>query len=639
MATEKQQQLIELLSEHTGWLGALELAEKLEVSDRTIRNYVNDINRRFGPVKLIESSVHGYRMQLEVYENLRSNNAIEGLVSGEQIRTSRAHQIVNRLAQHPLGLETAALARSMHVSLATLESDLRRARDILKSVGLSIVRQDGSLWIEGNEEGIRKVLSGLIYESLQSQFLNLDDIAARFELAEIAELKRELVGRLDYSGYIINGYGIDSVMLHFAIAVDRVRRGQTLPASDEIFDEDILQVADLLKGLAERHFEIDLGLSERVYLAKQLLSLVISSSSSSKEHAHMAAESDREFVQSVISAVKQEFLVDLQNEGFIERFALHLGHLVRRAKFDSLSRNPLTKSIKSSYPMFFDIAVFVGSLINKNYGVSVDEDEISYIALHVGGYLQSQVVAAELVKATIICPSYYDLHLVMRQSIEKLLGDEIEVENVITSTNFNADEITTDLVISTIPVAFDKFRVVNVRPLLAELDVWSIREAIGEIKNSRRQNKIRERLLSYFSSELFFRNVNNLTAEEMILKLGGALKKLGFIDDEYIEGAIERERLSSTVFVDGLAMPHSMSMTANVPTIAIVVNDTPMLWGDQKVNIVAFVAFGASGRGEFQTVFEQFIDLFSDDKARNTVERESRDFESFIDAVVRVIDT
>jgi lichenan operon transcriptional antiterminator len=124
----------------------------------------------------------------------------------------------------------------------------------------------------------------------------------------------------------------------------------------------------------------------------------------------------------------------------------------------------------------------------------------------------------------------------------------------------------------------------------------------------------------------------------MILKLGGALKKLGFIDDEYIEGAIERERLSSTVFVDGLAMPHSMSMTANVPTIAIVVNDTPMLWGDQKVSIVAFVAFGASGRGEFQTVFEQFIDLFSDDKARAVVERESRDFESFIDSVVRVID-
>jgi lichenan operon transcriptional antiterminator len=134
----------------------------------------------------------------------------------------------------------------------------------------------------------------------------LNDIALRFELPQIGEMKRELVGRLDYSGYIINGYGIDSVMLHFAIAIDRVRRGQTLPASDDLLDEEIAQVADLLKGLAERHFDIDLGIAERAYLAKQLLSLVISTSNL-KEHAHMAAERDRAFVESVIAQVRQEY--------------------------------------------------------------------------------------------------------------------------------------------------------------------------------------------------------------------------------------------------------------------------------------------------------------------------------------------
>ena len=43
--------------------------------------------------------------------------------------------------------------------------------------------------------------------------------------------------------------------------------------------------------------------------------------------------------------------------------------------------------------------------------------------------------------------------------------------------------------------------------------------------------------------------------EAIIRQLGGMLVARGVIDDDYIERAIERERLSSTAFTDALAVP------------------------------------------------------------------------------------
>jgi lichenan operon transcriptional antiterminator len=79
-------------------------------------------------------------------------------------------------------------------------------------------------------------------------------------------------------------------------------------------------------------------------------------------------------------------------------------------------------------------------------------------------------------------------------------------------------------------------------------------------------------------------------------------------------------------------------MTAEKPTIAIAVNETATVWGDHRVNVIAFIAFAASGRDEFQSVFEQFVDVFSDRGRMSEVIKNSATFEGFIDTLVHIID-
>lgn len=634
--SDKGQQLIEILRESNDWISAQSLAERLNVTSRSVRNYVAAAKASAEPFDIIAASPRGYRLDAEAYATFREAKVANPKASPANSR-ERANHIIRLIIDSQDGISLEQIAKQMHVSLATAELDLKRARDVVATCGVTISRVDGYLALEGTETSIRRVISLLVYSSLDTDFVNLYSVATRFEIPKLVEFKTDLIERLDFHGFIINEYGIDSVLLHVAITVDRVRSGRTLPDEPQDLGEEAALIASVLQALVARHFDVGLGQVEEAYLARQVATRVISASKSSVSSAAQAEPEDRETLMRVLDKVYDEYLVDLRNDDLVDRLALHLGHLFYRAKFNVFSRNPIAKSIKTSYPLIFDLAVYICSLIQKERGITIDEDEISYVALHIGSFLERQAQEENRVTATIVCPSYYDLHIVMRESIEKDLGDEISIESVVNRTDVDVRAITSDIIISTIPLGVPLHNAIEVKPFLTHQNMTDLRNLVSGIRQSRRRSKIRERLLACFREDLFYRNVAFVNPEQMIRTLGKGLTDLEIVDQDYVEGAIERERMSSTVFVDGLAVPHDMTMSAQVPTIAIAVNEEPGQWGEQSVNVVAFIAFAASGREEFQPVFEQFVDVFSDRSRMQEIIRGSKDFGGFISSLTKAM--
>lgn len=634
--SDKTQQLIEILRESNDWMSAQALAERLNVTSRSIRNYVVAAKSSAEPFEIIEASTRGYKLNVQGYSTFREAKLANPMASPANPR-ERSNHIIRLIIDAKDGISLEDIAKQMYVSTATAELDLKRARDVVATCGVSISRLDGYLALEGSETSIRRVISLLVYSSLDTDFVNLYSVATRFEIPKLVEFKTDLIERLDFHGFIINEYGIDSVLLHVAITVDRVRSGRTLPDEAQDLGDEAALIASVLQALVARHFDVTLGQLEEAYLARQVATRVISASKSSVSSAAKAAPADRETLLRVLDRVYEEYLVDLRNDDLVDRLALHLGHLFYRAKFNVFSRNPIAKSIKTSYPLIFDLAVYMCSLIQKERGIAIDEDEISYVALHIGSFLERQAQEEHRVTATIVCPSYYDLHIVMRESIEKDLGDEISIESVVNRTDVDVRAITSDIIISTIPLGIPLHNAIEVKPFLTPQNMTDLRNLVSGIRQSRRRSKIRERLLACFREDLFFRNVAFASPEQMIRSLGKGLTDLQIVDQDYVEGAIERERMSSTVFVDGLAVPHAMTMSAQVPTIAIAVNEEAGQWGEQSVNVVAFIAFAASGREEFQPVFEQFVDVFSDRARMQEIIRGSKDFDGFVSSLTKAM--
>ena len=114
-----------------------------------------------------------------------------------------------------------------------------------------------------------------------------------------------------------------------------------------------------------------------------------------------------------------------------------------------------------------------------------------------------------------------------------------------------------------------------------------------------------------FHKELYFRNIEEKSAEEYIRFLGGRCLENGYVTGEFIEDVLRRESLSSTVFTDVLAVPHAISCYAERSFICVVHNDTPLSWSGRMIHFILLVGISEQDMKHFKAAFDLVIELFS----------------------------
>lgn len=649
MTRARQDRVVALLSREAGrtrgggWMTAGVLADALGVTPRSIRSYVTTINARAADA--IESGALGYRI---------APDALDRLVSVGESGTprDRLHRLVRDLLEAEDGIDVDEAAYQLHVSTATLEGDLGRVRALLaadanprEQIGLE--RTGGQVRLRGSEAAQRRLLSRLVHDEVEAGALDMAmlrrTVGTEYLDAEaLARFKAALVQDLAASGYYVNEYGMTDVLLHVAIAVDRTARRRRIEETVDAGANADAGVAAIVERLVAEHLGVEIGPLESQHLAALLLTRVVGRDAGQGARERLDPEVEAA-VRGAVARAAEEFDVDLQDEDFVLRLALHTQNLRVRARSGAWSRNPLTRSIKSSYPMIFELAVFLALDLQRSLDFELQDDELAYIAMHVGGQLERSRRQDAIVTATIVCPGYYELHELLRSSVDRSLGTAIEVVTVESQVDPDWDAMTTDLVLTTIPAPSDRAvgadRVVLVQPFLTEDDVERVRHAAGRVRRGRRLARLRAELEQYLAPRAFVRGVGPDEDEEAVIRrLGALLVEEGVIDETYVTRTIERERLSSTAFTDALAVPHALTMTATRTAIAIAVSEQSIRWGDSRVNVVAMVAFSESDRPAFQTVFEQLVEVFSERDSVQRIIRRGVDFAGFLDELVAVID-
>jgi lichenan operon transcriptional antiterminator len=651
--------VVGLLVRDGEWVTASTLADALGVTPRSIRSYVTAVNARVAPGVAVESGPQGYRAGPDAPAALRA--AVEAGTPRD-----RLHTLVRALLDSPEGIDVFETADRLHVSPATLDADLARVRGLLGGTELTLERSASRARLRGTEAAQRRLLSRLAHDEMDAGSFDLAALRRTLGQGSVGAqafgpFKTDLVARLGELGWYVNEFGIGDVVMHIAIAADRVSRDRPLEAGatgDADARPEQAEVAAIIGDLAERHLEVRLGSGDLQHLATLVLTRVVAPGGALADaHEHTRAQLDAEVeaaVRDIVRLAAAEFLVDIVHEDFILRLALHVQNLRVRAREQAWSRNPLTRSLKSTYPMIFEVAVFIANGLHERLGIPLLDDEIAYIAMHVGGRLERSRRADQLLTATIVCPGYYELHELLRSSVDRSLGQAIEVVGVETRVDPDWGSIDTDLVLTTIDPPAPGERIVRIQPFLTETDIERVQSAAGRVRRSRRLARLRRELERYFEPTAFVRGIGGsggedgsgvkragegaVEEERVIRVLGDPLIAAGVIDADYVERTIQRERLSSTAFTDALAVPHALGMTASRTAIAIGIADPSIPWGDGRVQVVALVAFSESDREAFQTVFEQFVEVFSERDSVQRIVRRATSFAAFLDELVAVID-
>jgi lichenan operon transcriptional antiterminator len=637
MSRQRQDQLLAVLRRQDSWSTAASLADRLGVTPRSIRSYVAALNARVDGGDVVESGPAGYRA---------GGHAADASRRPEDQGTPRArlHALIRTLVDEADGIDVYDTALGMHVSETTLENDLARVRSLLEGGRVVLERERDRVRLRGDEQSLRRLLSRLAQDEMDAGPLRADALQRALApetvpAGEIAPFKAALVRELGEQGYYVNELAISDVLLHITIAAERVAAGRALEKRSTAPDEAVAAVGASIARLTRSHFGVELGDGDREHLANLVLTRVVTPGDSRRQHTpHLSDPEVERAVRAEVEQAARDYQVDLVDDAFIVRLSLHVQNLLRRSEEHAWTRNPLTQSLKSSYPMIFDVAVSIASGLHDRLGVPLQEDEIAYIAMHVGGRLERSRAADAILTATIVCPGYRELQELLHASVDRSLGTLIEVVRVDTSVDPDWSAIDTDLVLSTIPAGDADERIVRITPFLAGADIERVQQAAARIRRSRRLQRLRDELARYFSADAFLVPVPDEGEERIIRRLGGLLTATGLIGEDYIENTIARERMSSTAFTDALAVPHAMQMTAQRTAIAIGIADGSVAWGEGRVQVVALAAFSEGDRDAFQTVFEQLVEVFSEHESVQRIVRRADGFDAFLDELVAVID-
>ena len=119
----KLKKLIQLLLEAQPRTSA-NLAERLDVSVRSVKNYVREINEEFP--NTIQSSYEGYRIDSKVGVMILADNTNHI----PQTSDERVSYIINKLINHNshVTLDTYDLCDELFVSMSTLKNELTKVK-------------------------------------------------------------------------------------------------------------------------------------------------------------------------------------------------------------------------------------------------------------------------------------------------------------------------------------------------------------------------------------------------------------------------------------------------------------------------------------------------------------------------------
>lgn len=615
MKKEREREIIQFLLNKNDWVKADIFAKQFSVSSRSIRKYVNEINETTSPDVLIMSSNLGYKINEIVYHELLQKEDKETTIGLTPLE--RLYYLLKQSIAHSEGMDIFDLSEEIYVSTSTIEGDLKKAKSLLEKFNLSFKRDGDLIILNGLERDKRKLMSHIFYEDTRDQFLHVESIQSAFGY-DLKDFKEELIKILSSYNLYINEYTIGNILLHIVIATERVRQQRTI--SKENIDaltktkeyKAALDIAKLIKSEFGTTFE---G-AELSYLTILLISKATILRYDNLNNENLGEYIEQRYiylVNEIIQKVKDYYLVDIYGDEFLIKFTLHIRNLINRARHNYLSKNPLTKQIKSSYPLIYDLAVFISNEIQKKENIQINEDEIAYIAFHIGAFLERQKALEYKITCTVVCPEYYNMHIPMLKRLEQSFGEQIEISRVITQLDSNFGQIDSDLIITTVQLPkITEHEIVHVNPFFLEEDMQKIQYIITKINKKRSRMKLKNHLIRLFDPKLFQHNIYLKDEFEMIRFIGGKLVQSGYMEEGGIDDIIEREKMSSTSFNNNVAVPHSMQMNALKSAISIVLNDKPVKWGNHSVQIIALIALNKEERSIFRDVYDSFIKILSE---------------------------
>lgn len=556
------------------------LAARLEVSERTVRNDIKQLNSELKGCAAVENT--GGRYSLRVFDSSAFQEARAHILEADSFLNSpqnRMDYAFGRLMRSQTPLLTDELAYEMNVGRTTLVSDLKKLRAALVPYGLSILgKTSKGLVLQGRESDIRHYILENAYDALYRQYPldveildAMEDALEPFEKSVQRSFRRFLTVMLDR---FLTGHYIGQLSPSF----------YNLTARPEY--ETVDRLSDRIAGI----LRVDFPAEERLFL---LLPIIGMRTPADVQDLQSIALDDsmQPLMEKVFRQIRLEMDIRLDGAGFREEFLYHLMFMVNRLRFRVRLQNPMLDELREKYPLAWQMAGVAAKVVRQTCGLEVTEDERGYLASYFGVFLEENTGVTPY-RVAVVCGTGRVTARLVAAQLKKVLDSSAEIrlfaDEKVTEKQLSAY----DLVFTTVdlPCACDK-------PVIRIHEVFNEQELRHKIEKARYWGQLDVPILDnnwfvmvgLLEENRFFVFDASESYEDAVAHMAESLTAAGQTDKGFLERLRAREKRGTMVFDHAVAIPHSVQYAVDRLVLAIGVFPTPAHHQNHEIRVVFLI--------------------------------------------------
>lgn len=597
------------------------IAERQDVTERTIRNDIKSINKLLEDYQasIVKDKEGLYKLEIidkDLFKKFETEE-MENFTFDYSEPENRIKYIALKFLFSENYIKLEELMEQMYISRSTIQNDMKETREMLNKFNLDfITKPNYGMKIVGSENEIRNAISAILYDinknSFNKAYMDSSNLFDKYNLDIIYKI---VVNNINESEIKLSDIALKNLVVHIAIAIKRISMNQYFDNNIEIDIEknNEFKIAEKIVDDLEEKFKIEFPMDEVYYITMHLMGtkLIIKKNNETK-----ISDYDKKIIdlsKEIISEVNNKISFDILNDNeLLSSIILHLKPAIYRYKNKMLIRNPLLASIKHNYPQAYEASFTASKVIENRLGIIFNEDELGYIAIHFGAAIERAKLNIKPINTLLVCTTGIGSSRLLKYKLESIFSNQLDI--VDTTEFYNIDKYkdkNIDLIISTVPISSEiNIPTIFIQDILGESNFEDIKNFIEEKYNNKKSK--------YLSIDDIYLNLDFENKEDTIKYLTNRIVEKGKAPEKLYDSIMKRENIVSTAFGNLVAVPHPYELLTDTTFFTLGVLKKPIKWNDKEVQLVIILTLQKNAKEKFEDMYKLLLDLIDN---RENVEK------------------
>lgn len=493
------------------------------------------------------------------------------------------------------------LAESLSVSRGTINKDLRELKQMLDFYNVRIATK--------TNKGIRLEVNAdfeyaVIARNLVGKYYELE---STWDSATDAKLTN-LIKQLDSSNDTVTMVKRNLAVIKWFRKYD-IQVNDKVPNYHQLLSDDSTEA---LRDLLTETIGNSLSPGEWDFISYPLN--IKKLATDDKVLVKLALADIQGLMQVVFPIIKQKLDINLDFDRLLMELRYHLLFLINRAIFDVKSEGFISVDMLNKYPVSTELAQSTLSSIAKKLNIRIRKQEAGYLTVYFQMELEEYMSAPVIHRVALVKPISNSMKRFITEQLTDALNDDLQIDIFNSKSDLEKSPEKYLLIFSNSFLPGSAMgqhtpiirlnSVFNQGTLRERLQISLVDEAISH-------GLCKFDVTKFMNEKSYTKGVRQLIKQEITN---------GQLNEEFLEDWAKREELSSSIFGDGVALPHVIDKSGlNRILVTVGLFEKPVVFDNQKVNVFFLVAIPNKLDAELSRVLSQVYDLIRSIAANSNI--------------------